>query len=64
MTGGNPPTIVAAIAFHLRVREGIGVVPLCHRHQAGVLVKAHLEDCIIINRKYRIIDDEVKPSVC
>jgi hypothetical protein len=32
-TVGGPTTIRAAVAFHSRVRDGIGVGPLRHRHQ-------------------------------
>ena len=37
-SGGDPPTIVGAAAFHSRVRDGIGVVPLRHGHQEKLLL--------------------------
>ncbi|CAA9564863.1 hypothetical protein AVDCRST_MAG81-960 [uncultured Synechococcales cyanobacterium] len=37
---GNPSSIFTAAAFHARVRDGVGVVPLRHRHQESKTLKA------------------------
>ena len=35
---GYPQSIVAAAAFHVRVRDGVGVVPLRQQHQESCWV--------------------------
>ena len=44
-SGGYPPTIVGAAAFHSRVRDGIGVVPLRHGHQERKLPMVAFSFC-------------------
>jgi hypothetical protein len=34
--GSYPPSIFTAAAFNIRVRDGIGVVPLRHRHRENL----------------------------
>ena len=59
--GGNPPSIFAAVAFHVRVREGVGVGPRSHRHPENceVFKPSRLHKEKESKKMY-----EVKPSVC